>query len=182
MTQGRGIEALAMLTAHGAGLIGGRGGIDRTTAQDVSAALAMARLDAGTELLALAYATQEPSHKHAWRSWWLQRVRLVGAAAWGEREHLTMRFGLMTYVDSLGDSHCGKCNGCGIHTNQKTCAGCDGTGKQAITEDWNASRMELDRSTWSARWQSRYDWATALHATWLDQADRIAKHLRRQPA
>lgn len=175
-----GIETLALLTAHGASTIGGRGGIDRTTAQDVAAALGMARLGEGAERLSLAYATREPQHVRAWRTWWLRGVQAAAERrAWDEPHHRVMRFGLMTYVDSLGPTHCPRCNGTGVHKNQKTCAGCNGVGKVDPTPSWHADRMEIDRPTWLDRWQRRYDAAAALHATWLDSADVIRKHLRR---
>lgn len=170
---------LALATAHGAGLVAGRGGIDRLTAQDIMAALAMAALDADHEAYVLAYATDEATHRTAWRNHCLSRTRAEAQRnCWEERQHRITRFGLLVYVDGLGTNRCQACNGAGIHKNQKTCAQCDGSGLQPTTPDWHASRMEIKRTAWDERWQSRYDTAMATLATWRDQADSILRHLR----
>lgn len=171
-------EIMAKLTIHGPSLVGGRGGRDRLTAQDVAAAVAMAHLSEGAELLAFALGCQDAPSIRNWHSFWLGRARRMNER-WREPEQRVTTFALMTSVDVLDTGLCTRCNGAGRHQNQRDCAACEGTGRRTNTAHSLAQRLEVPKAEWDAAWSRRY--ALCMHrlSLWQSDADRaLARTLR----
>ena len=172
------IERLARLTAHGTTGLGGRASRDTLTAQDIAAAVAMANLGPGPQLLALALGTLERPHLQAWRSYWLRAVR-AHAAPWGAPAHRVTRLGLITHVDMIQPARCAHCNGAGLHKNQKTCAACGGVGRIERTDADEAAKLEIDPAEWRSTWSARYHRLMAVTSMWQGEADKwIGRALR----
>ena len=165
------VERMAILTTHGPNMIGGRGGRDRFTAQDLEAAIAMAHMSEGAELLTRALGTQEFPAIRAWHAFWKDRVfRMAEAWAWGEERHRMVSFALITSVDVLDPGNCPHCNGAKVHHNQKECARCQGTGKREWSDPDMALRLGVSSPEWDTKWRARYKLAMHRLAIWLSDA------------
>ena len=174
------LERLAMLTPHGSTGIGGRGGKDRVTAQDVAAAVSMAGLTEGHAKLACAIALghEEPRRVREWSTHWIGTVNLL-AARHGWYSDRTARFALLTSVDCLSPRRCGHCNGAGAHHNQRECAVCHGEGVTPWTSAEMADRMTVHERVWQDHWAPRYTRALSRLAVWQSDAERaIGRALR----
>ena len=167
------LERLALLTAHGTTGIGGRGGKDRVTAQDVAAAMAMAGLGEGHTKLAIArvVGASEPVRVREWSTYWIGRVKLL-AIERGWYSDRTARFALLTSVDCLSPRWCGHCNGAGAHHNQRQCVVCEGRKTVPWTDAEQAERMTVHERVWQSEWSPRYTRAMARLAVWESDAER----------
>jgi hypothetical protein len=163
-------ETMAMLTARGASLVGGRGGRDRLTAQDVAAAVAMAHLSEGAELLAFALGCQGQADIRRWHSYWLGRVRRM-AEDWEAPPHRVTTFALVTSVHVLDPGNCAHCHGAGIHQNQRTCVQCEGSGKRGQSDAGTAFQLGVTPTEWRDAWSGRYRLAMHRLAMWQSDAD-----------
>lgn len=170
------LERLALLTPHGSTGIGGRGGKDRITAQDVAAAVAMAGLETGPELLVLVrYADQHDLLPRLRTQWYLELLDAARAGGWHiERgQQRVRRLANMTLDEHLTPPLCQSCRGCGIHHNQKTCATCEGSGRVQVrrTQDY-AEDMRVEIAEWSSTWEPRHRAARARLDVWESDAER----------
>ena len=124
------LELLAQMTPHGPSMIGGRGGIDRLTALDIAAAVGMARLDTLSELLVLVHhADMQALRPRLVTQWYLALIDVALSEGWTvERGMPRIRaLARITMHEHLEPSWCRRCNGTGIHTNQRECATCGGS-------------------------------------------------------
>lgn len=167
------LERLALLTPHGSSGMGGRGGRDRVTAQDVAAAMAIAGLSEGHTKLAIARAVghEEPTRVREWSTYWIKRVTTL-AVEHGWYSDRVARFALITSVDCLSQRWCSHCNGAGQHHNQRTCAACEGRKSVPWTDAEQAERMTVHERVWQSEWAPRYTKAMARLAVWESDAER----------
>jgi len=170
------LERLALLTPHGSSGMGGRGGKDRITAQDVAAAVAMAGLESGPELLVLVrYADQHDLLPRLRSQWYIELASAAHRGHWQlERGTPRVRWlSLLTLGEHLEPPLCPRCNGCGIHHNQKTCAGCEGTGRVQLRRPIDyAGDMQVSVEEWHHTWEPRHRQARAMLDVWESDAER----------
>lgn len=162
------VETFGRLTAHGPNMIGGRGGKDRITAQDIAAAAALSEMQEGAFLLALAKGTEEPGAIRAWHSHWLAYVR-AERPQWPQE--MQTRMALLTSVDARERALCAHCGGAGRHRNQRDCAKCEGTGARTYTDADMAVRIGIRPASWADPWRGRYRELMAVLDEWASDAD-----------
>lgn len=174
-----GIERMSMLTARGASLAGGRGGIDRLTAQDVAAAEAMAQLGELAALLARAIGTGDLAATASLRTVWAAECIQHGRRhQWGDTTQL-LWLAALTLDEAIRVPICSHCGGTGIHRNQRTCAACEGTGRAARFRPSDyAEIMRCSVGEWLGMWQPRHRERMARLELAMAEADRIERRLR----
>lgn len=170
------LERLALLTPHGSSGMGGRGGMDRITAQDVAAAVAMAGLESGPELLVLVrYADQHDLLPRLRTQWYLELIDAARAGSWQvERGTPRIRWlSLVTLEEHLSPPLCTHCNGTGIHRNQRSCASCEGSGRVQMRRAVDyAADMQVSVPEWEQTWAHRHRAALARLDVWESDAER----------
>ncbi len=177
------LERLALLCPHGTTGIGGRGGKDRITAQDVAAAVAMAGLESGPELLVLVrYADQGDLFPRLQTQVYLEVISLANKAHWTiERGVQRVRWlSQIALSEHLQPPLCPSCKGCGIHHNQKVCATCNGTRYVQLRRPQDyAEALQIAIEDWQNTWEPRYRLARAMLDVWESDAERaIGRALR----
>lgn len=180
-----GIERMAMLTARGASLQGGRGGADRLTAQDVAAATSMARLSRLSGALAWAVGTGDLMATAELRKVWAADVLDHGRAnGWDDGTPMStprmLWLAALTLDEVLRVPLCPQCNGCGKHHNQRECAACDGAGRvpRLTTADY-AEVLAVSVGEWRGTWQARHRERLGVLDVAMSEADRIDRKLWR---
>jgi len=170
------LERLALLTPHGSTGIGGRGGKDRVTAQDVAAAVAMAGLESGPELLVLVrYADQHDLLPRLRNRWYLELIDAARAGGWHiDRGIPRVRWlSLLTLGEHMTPPLCGHCHGAGIHHNQKTCAQCGGSGRVTVRRPTDyADDLQVTVPEWEQTWAVRHRAALSRLDVWESDAER----------
>jgi hypothetical protein len=170
------LERLALLCPHGTIGIGGRGGKDRITAQDVAAAVAMAGLETGPELLVLVrYADQHDLLPRLRTQWYLELIDAARAGGWHiDRGVPRVRWlSVLTLSEHMTPPLCGHCNGTGIHHNQRTCAQCEGSGRVQMRRSRDyADDLQVSVSDWESTWVHRHRAAMARLDVWESDAER----------
>ena len=177
------LETLALMCPHGSTGIGGRGGKDRITAQDVAAAVAMAGLESGPELLVLVrYADQADLYPRLQTQVYLETIGLANRNRWTiERGVQRVRWlSQIALGEHLQPPLCVACNGTGVHKNQKTCATCEGTGRVQLRRGQDyAEALQITLADWQNIWEPRYRVARAMLDVWESDAERaIGRALR----